>query len=55
MTFKSALSTVGNGLLVTTTAIANSSTRIELDRVNTQIAELEREKARLERMLVSYR
>lgn len=53
MTFKSALSNVGNGLLTATAAIHNSSIQLELDEVNTEIARLQERKAELERRLIA--
>lgn len=52
MTFKSALTATGKGLLTATTVIANSSTLVRMNEIDEEIAKLQEEKDLLERRLI---
>lgn len=54
MTIKSALSSVGNGLLTATAVIHNSSNLTRMSEIDEQIAQLQEERDRLENDLIKY-
>lgn len=52
MTFKSAMSSVGNGLLVTATVLHNSPVQTRISEINEEMQKLQDEKTRLEDQLI---
>lgn len=53
MTFKSAMSSIGNGALSAATAIHNSSVQTEIDTLDEQITELVEQRVKLEKRLIT--
>lgn len=54
MTIKTAMSTVGNGLLTATAVIHNASISSQIDEIDEQIKQLQEKKAELEPKLIKY-
>ena len=52
MTFKSAMSSVGNGLLTATTVIHNAPIQTRINELDEEIAKLQEEKTKLEDQLI---
>jgi len=52
MTFKTAMSSVGNGLLTTATVLHNSGLRTRINEIDEEIKKLQEEKSRLEDQLI---
>lgn len=52
MTIKSALSTVGNGLLTATTVLHNAPIQTRINELDEEIAKLQEEKTKLEGQLI---
>lgn len=54
MKLKSVLSSVGNGILITGSAINNAPINERIREIDAEIEELQKEKAKLKERLISY-
>lgn len=54
MTFKTAMSNVGHGLLTATAVIHNSTLTTQIDEIDEEIKQLQEKKAELEAKLIKY-